>query len=481
MTLGAQLEKAIWWVRRDLRLKDNQALSEAVSSAQAVIPVFISDPKLVGSSRVSPKRLAFYYQGLIELDSELRSRGSNLIFRQGKPIEILMQLIAETGASTVYAEADFSPYARQRDDQVSREIPLKLVGGPGLSHPEAVLKKSGDPYLVYSPYMRAWKSQYQHIASQLLSAPRSIHTPSGIESDYAIEPEYLNVNLEFRAGETAANEMLSKFTSKAGRDIYRYGARRNHLDVNGTARLSPYLRFGMVSARECVLAAQEAIRQAPDDLSRKGAETWLNELIWREFFISILYHFPSVMKESFRKELRNIPWLNDDDNFSAWKEGRTGYPVVDASMRQLLKMGWMHNRGRMITASFLVKDLAIDWRWGEKFFMQHLIDGDPAANNGGWQWVAGTGTDAAPYFRVFNPVLQGKKFDPEGHFVKYWIPELSNVPGEYIHTPWEMPTAVQVTSRCIIGQDYPQPIIEHSFARERILEFYTKSRRSVGG
>lgn len=473
--------KAIWWVRRDLRLKDNRALSEAISSAQGVIPLFISDPKLVGSSRVSERRLTFLHQGLIELDSELKERGSKLTFRQGQSVEVLIQLMAETGASMVYAEADFSPYARQRDDQVSREIPLKLVGGPGVSHPEAVLKKDGNPYIVYSPYMRAWKSQYHINTSQLLSAPHSIPTPSGIDSDYAIEEEQMNVRLDFEVGEAAANEMLSKFISGAGGDIYRYGERRNHLDVDGTARLSPYLRFGMVSARECVLAAQEAIRQAPDDLSRESAETWLNELIWREFFISILYHFPSVLRESFREDLRKIPWQNDEDNFAAWQEGRTGYPVVDAAMRQLLETGWMHNRGRMITASFLVKDLAIDWRWGEKFFMQHLIDGDPAANNGGWQWVAGTGTDAAPYFRVFNPILQSKKFDPQGSFIKHWIPELSGIPTKYIHSPWEMPATIQKQSGCIVGRDYPQPIIEHSFARDRILEVYKASRQRSGG
>lgn len=468
---------AIWWVRRDLRLKDNQALSEAITSAQAVIPIFIIDPILVNSSRISAKRLAFLYQGLNELDMKLQARGSKLILRIGPPNEVLGQLMAETGANRIFAEADFSPYARQRDDQVSRELPLKLVGGPGISHPEAVLKSDGSPYIVYTPYMRAWKSRYELNFDQLLPTPDSISTPGGIESDFVIDEDHLNAPLEFEAGEAAASEVLSKFISGTGGGIYRYGEGRNRLDVEATARLSPYLRFGMISPRACALAAQEAIRQAQDEISRSSAESWLNELIWREFFLSILYHFPSVLRESFREDLRRIPWNNDEEDFAAWKEGRTGYPVVDAAMRQMLATGWMHNRGRMIVASFLVKDLAIDWRWGEKFFMQQLIDGDPAANNGGWQWTAGTGTDAAPYFRVFNPILQGKKFDPHGRFVKRWIPELSRVPEQYIHMPWEMPAPIQEKSRCIIDQDYPSPIIEHSFARDRILDIYKVSRQ----
>jgi deoxyribodipyrimidine photo-lyase len=472
--------KAIWWVRRDLRLKDNQALNEAISSAQKVIPVFISDPNLVGSSRVSTKRMAFLYQGLAELGQDLRRKGSELILRQGQPADVLAQLVEESGATTVFAEADFSPYARQRDKRVSKSVSLKLVGGPSVSHPGAVLKNDGDPYVVYSPYMRAWKSLYELKSEQLLPAPNSISTLGGIGSDFVFDEQLMKVQLDFEPGERAAQETLAKFVESANADIFQYAESRNQLDLDGTGRISPYLRYGMISARECFVAAQEAISRASGNDQSKSAETWLNELIWREFFISILYHFPSVLRESFRKEYRDIRWQNDNEDFSAWKEGSTGYPVVDASIRQLLSSGWMHNRGRMITASFLVKDLAIDWRWGEKFFMQHLIDGDPAANNGGWQWTAGTGTDAAPYFRVFNPILQGKKFDPQGRFIKKWLPELSAVPEKYIHAPWEMPTADQVSSECIIGQDYPQPIVDHGFARDRILEIYKTARQTDG-
>ena len=232
----------------------------------------------------------------------------------------------------------------------------------------------------------------------------------------------------------------------------------------------------MLSARQAVFAAEQAAQLAPDETARQGAQTWLNELIWREFFISILFHFPNVMKESFRPELRQISWRNNEVEFLAWKEGQTGYPIVDAAMRQLAKTGWMHNRARMIVASFLVKDLLINWRWGERWFMQMLVDGDPAANNGGWQWSAGTGTDAAPYFRIFNPVLQGKKFDPQGDYVRQWVPELANLPPKFIHNPWEMPHQLQIQFNVLLGVEYPFPIVDHTLARERTLEAYQHAK-----
>ncbi len=207
-------------------------------------------------------------------------------------------------------------------------------------------------------------------------------------------------------------------------------------------------------------------------MARKGAEIWLNELIWREFYTAMLYYFPHVRRTAFRPALRNIPWQNDPQAFAAWTEGQTGYPVVDAAMRQLNAIGWMHNRARMIAASFLTKDLLIDWRLGERCFMQRLLDGDPAANNGGWQWIAGTGTDAAPYFRVFNPSLQGKKFDPHGVYVRRWVPELAAVPQAYIHKPWDMPSEVQRQLGVVIGKDYPAPMVDHAFARQRVLAAY---------
>jgi deoxyribodipyrimidine photo-lyase len=461
------MESAVWWIRRDLRLSDNQALHAAVMSSGVVIPLFIIDPVLESSPNTGQKRLAFLYDGLRSLDADLQQRGSRLIVRKGNPLQVLKTLLAETDSRLIFAEGDISPYARQRDDLVRRELPLQLT--PGVTvHPVKTLRKADDtPYTVFTPFSRMWQSL--PLPTKLLPIPEYFTAPPPITSlEIPTLPENPDIS-QFPANETEALGRLGKFTEAV---IYDYGKNRNRMDFDGTSGLSPYLRFGMVSARQAVLAAREAESLAMRADARHGAETWLNELIWREFYAAILYHFPYVQKTAFRPGLRNIPWRQDNDGFTAWAEGRTGYPAVDAGMRQLNATGWMHNRARMITASFLTKDLLIDWRLGEQYFMQRLIDGDPAANNGGWQWTAGTGTDAAPYFRVFNPILQGKKFDPNGTYVRRWLPELASVPDEYIHAPWEMPSGLQVKSGCVIGKNYPAPIVDHAKARQRVLEAY---------
>ncbi|MBN1180634.1 MAG: FAD-binding domain-containing protein, partial [Anaerolineae bacterium] len=265
---------------------------------------------------------------------------------------------------------------------------------------------------------------------------------------------------------------LQHFIAGDEAPVYRYDASRDRMDWEGTSTLSPYLRFGMLSARQAAVAALAARAAAPTTAARTSADVWLNELIWREFYAHILAHFPHVLERSFRPKYDAIPWANDTDTFAAWCEGRTGFPVVDAAMRQLNRTGWMHNRARMVAASFLVKDLLVDWRWGERYFMQRLVDGDAASNNGGWQWCAGTGTDAAPYFRIFNPALQGQKHDPEGAYVRRWVPELARVPNRFVHQPWNMPEAVQRAAECVIGREYPAPIVDHAWARERTLAAY---------
>ncbi|MEZ4616263.1 MAG: deoxyribodipyrimidine photo-lyase [Caldilineaceae bacterium] len=308
---------------------------------------------------------------------------------------------------------------------------------------------------------------------EILAAPKALNTPETIASDPlpTFSTDLLNT-LPFPPGENVAKARLSDFVKGSKAPIYDYAQNRNIPFDNATSQLSPYLRFGMISARLAALGAYTALENTSSAEKRKGAATWLNELIWRDFYITILAEFPHVRQGAFRAEYDAIGWINDQADFDAWSTGHTGYPFVDAAMRQLRTIGWMHNRARMVVASFLVKDLLIDWRWGERWFMQQLVDGDPAANNGGWQWSAGTGTDAAPYFRVFNPISQSEKFDAQGNYIRRWVPELEKVPNKFIHTPWKMPKTVQQSAECRIGSDYPAPIVDHKNARERALAAY---------
>ncbi len=480
---------SIWWIRRDIRINDNPALHAALAAGEQVLPVFILDPQLLNTKNFSQIRFSFLVGGLRELEMELRKRNSRLVLRAGKPAEVLVQIASEIRLEGIFAEADFSPYARKRDCSVAEILPLELVGSPGVAHPQAVLKSNGQPYSVYTPYMRAWKDIYKPQFSNLLPAPERIPTPSEVDSATFLEDMSVISRLPFTPGEQAARISLGKFFAIHTEDINNsysgcstilsYDELRDRVDVDGTSKVSPYLHFGMISARQAAVSALEAINSAPTASHRKGAETWLNQLIWRDFYLAILYHFPLVVRTSFRPALRSLRWRKDEAEFTAWSRGQTGYPIVDAGMRQLLSTGWMHNRARMIVASFLVKDLLIDWRWGERWFMQNLIDGDLAANNGGWQWTAGTGTDAAPYFRVFNPVLQSRKFDPHGSYIRRWVPELAKVPDRYIHNPWEMPKEHQKQYSSHIGQDYPHPIIDHAYARQRALDFYKKAQQNA--
>lgn len=464
---------AIWWIRRDLRLTDNQALAAALARANHVVPVFVLDTSLLASPAVGSRRLAFLLSGLRQLDADLRRRGSRLVVRRGAPEQELAALRTEVGADAVYAEEDYTPYARRRDGRVAERVTLRLVGGATALPPRATVKNNGEPYTVFTPFSRAWKAVWETRAETPLPAPSSIPTPEGVASvplpaDPAPAPD-----TPFPSGEAEALRRLDAFTNGPEASVHHYIEKRDRLDLRGTSAISPYLRFGMVSARQAFVAAQQAVASAPDPEARRGAEAWLTEIIRREFFAAVLYHFPRVSHESFREDLREIRWRNNPDEFTAWCAGLTGYPVVDAAMRQLKQTGWMHNHARMIAASFLVKDLLIDWTWGERWFLQQLVDGDPASNNGGWQWTAGTGTDAAPYFRVFNPTRQGAKFDPRGEYIRRWAPELAQVTETYIHEPWRMPLKTQRRAGCVIGRNYPAPIVNRAMARKRALAAYS--------
>ncbi len=449
---------SIWWIRRDLRLHDQPTLHAALESGE-VVPLFILDPFLL--QRTPARRQGFLFDGLRALAADLRKCGADLIVRRGNPVEVLDHLLTETGATAIYAEEDYTPYARRRDQEVARATDLRLIQGQNVFHPRAVCKADGTPYAVYSAYARSWKALLPDHLSVLPAAAR-IAMPAGIRSEPvpALPP-----SADFPAGEMQAQRRLNQFCESR---IASYADGRDRMDLDGTSALSPYLRFGMLSLRTAVAAAIEAGQSATGARSRKGAVKWLDELIWREFYIQIMFHFPHVKTGSFHERFSYIGWRNDQAEFQAWKDGRTGVPVVDAAMRQLRQTGWMHNRTRMIAASYLVKDLLIDWRWGERWFMDNLIDGDPSANNGGWQWVAGTGTDAAPYFRIFNPVLQSRRFDPHGEYVRRWVPELAHLPDELVHAPWEKGIAVP---------GYPaQPVVDHRHAIQRTRRAYETSK-----
>ncbi len=464
----------IWWVRRDLRLADNQSLDAATSQGAQILPVFIFDPRILDSSKTGPNRLNFLLGGLAALRNSLENIGGRLIIRTGYPENVLKTLIEESGANMIYAEADTTPYALKRDENVARQLPIKYFGSPAIQPPGSILKSDGNPYTVFTPFSKIWKSKTRIAENDILPPPEKLLSPDDIESEDIPYHTLKESDDAFIPDEKNAHQRVLSFLGGEHPKIYSYAEERNRLDMNGTSRLSPYIRFGMISPRYLAYLAIRSIENAPDDTARKGAETWLNELIWREFFLHILYHFPHANKRNFR--LENIRWDNNQENFADWCNAETGYPIVDAAMRQLTRTGWMHNRARMIVASFLTKDLLIDWRWGELIFMQHLIDGDLSSNNGGWQWVAGTGTDAAPFFRIFNPIIQAKKFDPNGIYIRNWIPELASVPVEYIHSPWELPLQLQTKFDVKIGKDYPAPIVDHAWARQRALSLYSAAK-----
>ena len=461
----------ICWLRRELRLTDNTALYNACRVADTVIPLYILDPVLLNSARLAGPRTAWLFDGLRVLDHDLQAIGSRLVVRQGKPDIILAALATETGASAVYFARDYSPYATARDQKV--EAVLHDLGISVLQFKDGVIHEAGEvltgakrPFTVYTPFRRVWDTLPK---PEPFPAPNRINTPTQIESQPIPRAEQSLTEPIALPGESHALARLGHFMRNA---IFNYNVTRDLPGSDGTSILSPYLRWGMISVRTCYQAACTAAMQADSAVAREGVSRWIGELVWREFYYQVLMTHPHVTRSAFRPEYNNVPWENDPAYITAWKVGKTGYPIVDAAMRQLNATGWMHNRTRMIVASFLCKDLLVDWRIGERYFMQRLLDGDLANNNGGWQWTASTGTDAAPYFRVFNPTSQGERFDPDGQYIRRWLPELRAIPTKFIHQPGQLSAAEQLNCGCVIGRDYPAAIVDHALQRDKVLAAY---------
>ncbi|MCB0859567.1 MAG: deoxyribodipyrimidine photo-lyase [Solirubrobacterales bacterium] len=463
---------AVMWFRRDLRTHDLPALAEA-ARADRILPCFIFDDRLLTRGRfVSARRTAFMLGCLKALREDLREIGADLILRHGRPEEAIPELARESGASSVHWTADVSPFARARDSRVGSALAdagITAVPHPGAyiaDRPERILTKNGRPYTVFSPFNRAWQESERRPAEERPDKLRLAGEPDPGEfpnlEDLGLEPDESDRSDSFEPGEAAGRAATKRFLNDGLQD---YADRRDQ-PSGGSSRLSPWIRWGCLSPLE--LETKLGRR------SGEGARRFRAELAWRDFYASVLSNFPEVTRLEYQERYRDtLDWQQDDELLAAWKSGATGYPLVDAGLRQLKAEGWMHNRVRMVVASFLTKDLHLDWREGEKHFMEELIDGDLASNNGGWQWVASTGTDPAPYFqRMFNPSTQQEKFDPEGKYVRRWVPELEQVPDDSLVRPWEMSEVEQEEAGCVIGRDYPAPVVDHAEERRFAIERY---------
>lgn len=456
----------IHWFRRDLRLQDNNALNGALDSGQPVLPVFILDDAILASDQVSAPRVKLLLAALRALDTALRDYGSRLIVRRGEPLRMLRALVTEFDVTALYFNADYTPLAERRDARMTAalDIPVFVFDDVLIHAPGQVLTQAGAPYNVFTPFKRSWWAQPKPEVQALAGGQFA-----RLEDDVAGElPGLADLGLStaVRVPDARPEVALSRLEAFVSGPIYDYVRDRNHLQINPfietystTSALSCYLRLGMLSPRQAWEGGYNAYLNTSGE-ARKSAETWLSELGWRDFFTHILALFPQVDQQAFDAAYTALPYRTSAGELEAWKAGQTGFPVVDAAMRQLATLGWMHNRGRMIVASFFSKHLLLDWREGERHFMRCLIDGDPAVNNGNWQWVAGTGTDAQPFFRIFNPVAQSQKFDPTGEYIRHWVPELRDVPLAALHEPWRM---------AVTPNGYPPPLLDLAAGRERAL------------
>ena len=459
---------ALHWFRRDLRLTDNTALNAAVSAHVEVLPVYVVSAWKDAHPWTGASRQQFLSNCLRALHESLQHAGSRLLVRQGDAVEELLRLVHETGAIAVYTNRDPDPFGRAVELRL--EEALARVGvafhafkDHALHERDEVLTGSGTPFRVFTPYSKAWAKLPKQTPGPTVTRLKS---PENVDSLPVPTPATWNLHPETmalpEAGEVAAQARLQRFVANG---FFTYALHRDIPGMNGTSRISQDLRFGLLSIRNVYATLERAWRGADTEQAR-SAQVYVNELCWREFYFQVLWNTPEVLTWEYNPAYRNLPWSQNLDAYERWCTGQTGFPIVDAGMRQLLQTGFMHNRVRMIVAMFLTKDLHLDWRMGERWFMQRLLDGEIASNNGGWQWSAGTGTDAAPYFRIQNPWTQSQRFDPEGVYIRHWVPELAHLPAALLHKA--------PSPGLRIAKEYPLPMVDH--ARERDIALATYKR-----
>jgi deoxyribodipyrimidine photo-lyase len=457
-------DSALVWFRRDLRDFDHAALASALRHHARVYCVFIFDSDILEPLRqrrlFADRRVDFILRAVQELDAALRAKGGGLIVRHGRAIEEIPRLAAELAVAGVFANHDYEPATRRRDETVAASLArdgraFHSFKDQVVFERDEVLTKTGKAFSVFTPYARAWRSRLTPgdlAAHDCNARPGQLAVPPTPTFPTLTDLGFAPTDLRLVTGMSGGAQLFEDFLTR----IYRYHEQRDFPAIKGPSYLSPHLRFGTVSIRQLAAAAHAVSLQA----GGRGAEVWLNELIWREFYQMILWQQPDVVDHAFKPACDALVWDDAPTLFAAWQTGHTGYPLVDAAQRQLLQSGWMHNRLRMVTAAFLTKDLGIDWRLGERHFADWLLDYDLASNNGGWQWAASTGCDAQPWFRIFNPVTQSERFDAQGKFIRRYVPELQGVPDKFIHAPWKMAAP---------PADYPPPVVDHARARERTL------------
>ena len=463
------MTSTIVWFRNDLRLSDNSALAAALETGDPIVPVFIWSPQEYGDWTLGAASKWWLHHALKSLQDDLDKYDVKLILRRGKSIEVLRDLIQEVSAEQVFWNRRYEKPLREVDSQVKRELRGEGIEAESfksnlLNEPHTVATGSGNPYKVYTPYWKKVKDRKldEPVKCDLLKL-RALDSWPQTEPLERLEliPKnewYKKLESKWNISEAGAHAKLSDFLKDAVND---YDTERDRPDHDGTSSMSPYLSWGLIGPRQIMAALHDSC-----NLRRSGPQVYSKEIYWREFGYNVLYHFPDTPDEPLNAAYKDFPWEKDQQTLKRWQKGQTGYPIVDAGMRQLWQTGWMHNRVRMIVSSLLVKHLLQDWNSGARWFWDTLVDADLASNTLGWQWSAGCGADAAPYFRVFNPITQGKKFDPNGDYVRQFVPELRKLPTEYIHEPWEAPKS---ELKAAGAEDYPDPIIEHKKGRERAL------------